>query len=271
MTSESGTSASLSVVLTSQPAANVTISLASSDTTEGTVSPATLVFTSANWNTAQLASVTGVNDAQVDGNISYVVSASTASADPNYGGLVASASAVNQDNDFVVTYTSSNVPKSIPDANKVTSTLTALAHTIRDVNVQLNITHGRADDVEVYLSDPGGRKVELLTDVGSSGNNFTNTILDDEASTAITAGRSPFTGSYRPEGSLAAFDNRNSLGTWTLEVGDDKKGQRGTLNQWSITIVYEQASAGSSGQARRSKGQFYARSIGGACVARGAG
>ena len=121
------------------------------------------------------------------------------------------------------------------------------------MNVQLNISHGRADDVEVYLSDPGGRKVELFTDVGSSGNNFTNTILDDEASTAITAGRTPFTGSYRPEGSLAAFDNRNSLGTWTLEVGDDKKGQRGTLNQWSITIVYEQASAGSSGQARAAK------------------
>ena len=63
VTSESGTSASLSVVLTSQPTANVTITLASSDTTEGTVSPAMLVFTSANWNTAQLASVTGVNDA----------------------------------------------------------------------------------------------------------------------------------------------------------------------------------------------------------------
>ena len=64
----------------------------------------------------------------------------------------------------------------------------------------------------------------------------------------------PFAGTYRPEGSLAAFDSRNSLGTWTLEVGDDKKGgKKGTLNQWSITIVYEQASAGSSGQARAAK------------------
>jgi hypothetical protein len=55
------------VVLTSQPTADVTIALTSSDTTEGTVSPASLTFTTANWQRPQTVTVTGVDDAQVDG------------------------------------------------------------------------------------------------------------------------------------------------------------------------------------------------------------
>jgi hypothetical protein len=37
----------------------VTIALTSSDTTEGTVSPASLTFTPGNWNVAQTVTVTG--------------------------------------------------------------------------------------------------------------------------------------------------------------------------------------------------------------------
>ena len=55
------------MVLTTQPTADVTIALSSSDTTEGTVSPASLTFTTANWNVAQTVTVTGVDDALVDG------------------------------------------------------------------------------------------------------------------------------------------------------------------------------------------------------------
>ena len=57
----------LHVVLNTQPTANVTIALSSSDPAEGTVIPASLVFTSANWNVAQTVTVTGVDDAVVDG------------------------------------------------------------------------------------------------------------------------------------------------------------------------------------------------------------
>ena len=40
---------------------DVTVSLASSDTGEGTVTPTTLTFTEDNWNTAQTVTVAGVN------------------------------------------------------------------------------------------------------------------------------------------------------------------------------------------------------------------
>ena len=67
-TTEAGGTATFTVVLASQPTADVTIGLSSSDTTEGTVSPASLTFTAANWNTAQTVTVTGVNDAVDDGD-----------------------------------------------------------------------------------------------------------------------------------------------------------------------------------------------------------
>ena len=61
------------MVLNTQPTADVTIALSSSDTTEGTVGPASLTFTTANWNVAQTVTVTGVDDALVDGDVAYTI------------------------------------------------------------------------------------------------------------------------------------------------------------------------------------------------------
>ena len=68
-TTEAGGTATFTVVLNTQPTADVTIALSSSDTTEGHGRPASLIFTTANWNVAQTVTVTGVNDALVDGDI----------------------------------------------------------------------------------------------------------------------------------------------------------------------------------------------------------
>src|SRR5262249_21768908 len=67
--------------------------------------------------------------------------------------------------------------------------------------------------------------------------NFSNTTFDDEAATAITSGGAPFTGRFRPVGSLAAFDGQSVLGNWTLEVIDRAGGDVGTLNNWSLAIT----------------------------------
>ena len=87
-TTEAGGTATFTVKLSSQPTANVTIGVSSSDTTEGTVSPSLLTFTSANWNANQTVTVTGVNDSLDDGNQSYtVVLAAASSSDSGYSGL----------------------------------------------------------------------------------------------------------------------------------------------------------------------------------------
>ena len=100
-TTEEGEIATFTIVLTSQPTANVTIGLASNDTSEGTVSAASVVFTPSNWNTPQTVTVTGQDDAVDDNDISYtIVTASAVSSDSNYDGMnVADVSLVNRDND----------------------------------------------------------------------------------------------------------------------------------------------------------------------------
>ena len=99
-TSEAGGSATFTLVLTSQPTANVTIPVSSADATEGSVSPASITFTTANWNVAQTITVTGVNDAVVDGTVAYtVLTAAAISSDSRYSGVDAADVAVSNSDD----------------------------------------------------------------------------------------------------------------------------------------------------------------------------
>ncbi|CAD5953597.1 DUF4347 domain-containing protein [Planktothrix agardhii] len=100
-TTEAGGKATFTVVLNSQPTADVTIPLTSSNTAEGTIDKTSLTFTTANWNTPQTVTVTGVDDLIDDGDIAYnIVTATATSTDSNYSGVNASDVAVtNTDND----------------------------------------------------------------------------------------------------------------------------------------------------------------------------
>jgi hypothetical protein len=87
VTSESGRTASFTVQLNSPPTASVTLPLSSSDVTEGTVSPASLTFTSSNWNVPQTVTVTGVDDMIADGVQVYtIVTGTLVSTDSSYNG-----------------------------------------------------------------------------------------------------------------------------------------------------------------------------------------
>lgn len=87
-TTETGLTASFTVVLTSQPAGDVTIPVGSSDLSEGAVSTPLLTFTPADWNQPQTVTVTGQPDAVVDGNVAYTIDLGpSTSLDPSYNGL----------------------------------------------------------------------------------------------------------------------------------------------------------------------------------------
>ena len=102
-TTEAGGNATFTTVLDSQPTASVSIDLGSDNPAEGTVAPATLVFDNTNWDTPQVATVTGQDDAIVDGNIMFnIITGSTVSADANYSGIVVDdVSVINEDDDEV--------------------------------------------------------------------------------------------------------------------------------------------------------------------------
>ena len=105
-TSEDGSTATVDVTLASEPTGDVRMDVASSDTAQGTVSPAMLTFTSANWSTAQTVTLTGVDDSPgaVDGSQTYTVSLTvdtTNTADSNYDALSAvTIHAVNADDEL---------------------------------------------------------------------------------------------------------------------------------------------------------------------------
>ena len=137
-----------------------------------------------------------------------------------------------------IDFASTDVPVDIPDLNTVTSTITVegAGMTIADVNVTLNISHSFDGDLEVFLRSPSDTLVELFSDIGTNGTGFIDTTFDDDASVSITEGPLPYTGTFRPMGSLADFLVEDPNGDWTLEISDDESGDTGTLNSWSLSI-----------------------------------
>lgn len=146
------------------------------------------------------------------------------------------------------TYASTDVPKTIPDSATITSTINVPDNkTIQKVVVTIgNITHTYDADLDIYLIAPDNTRVELSTDNGSSGDNYINTVFDDDATISITAGTAPFTGTFKPEGSLATLIGKNAQGNWKLEITDDAISDTGTLNSWSLTLTYPPQGCGPS-------------------------
>ncbi|MBI1908427.1 hypothetical protein HYS28_03350, partial [Candidatus Uhrbacteria bacterium] len=137
-TTEAGGTATFTVVLTSEPTANVTVNYTSNDSTEGTVGPASLTFTNLNWNTPQTVTVTGQNDAIVDGNIAFsiVFSAST-STDTNYNGTPSPNVAVTNNDNDVAGYTVSAISGNTTEAG-VTASFTVVLTSEPTANVTVN-------------------------------------------------------------------------------------------------------------------------------------
>lgn len=126
--SESGTTTTVNVVLTAEPATGVVLTILSDDTSEVTVGPTTVTFTSADWNVAQAVTLTGVDDATVDGDqtSTITVSVDDANSDDTFDSL--------GDQTVVVTTTDEDLAAEFPfdvDDNNLHNTLTDGILTLR--------------------------------------------------------------------------------------------------------------------------------------------
>ena len=135
------------------------------------------------------------------------------------------------------TFVSTDVPKPVPDPGTVDSilNLSGLGN-VSNLTVKINISTTWAADLDIYLVSPSGTVIELSTDNGGSGDNYTDTVFDDAAALSITAGTAPFTGAFRPEQPLSTLNGEPANGTWRLRVTDDLSSFPGTINAWSITM-----------------------------------
>lgn len=129
----------------------------------------------------------------------------------------------------------------IPDANQtgIVSPITLGQSTSASaiINVKIDsLIHPYVADLTIQLIAPNGSTITLASGVGGAGDNFINTVFTSSATTAISAGVAPFTGSYLPQ---MAFSNLtgSANGTWNLKVIDGFGQDLGTLMKWSITAT----------------------------------
>ncbi|MBR9921960.1 MAG: T9SS type B sorting domain-containing protein [Bacteroidetes bacterium] len=104
-------------------------------------------------------------------------------------------------------------------------------------SVCIDIETDFLSDVNVFLEAPNGNMLELTTNNGGGSDFYTQTCFTPTAVTPITAGASPYTGDFLPEGNFNSLSGTNINGDWTLLVSDGFGPTAfGTLNSWSITF-----------------------------------
>ena len=136
-------------------------------------------------------------------------------------------------------FNAENLPVDIPDNTPTgvnSSLLVNEAATVNSVIVTVNITHTWVSDLTLILTSPAGTSVVLASEVGGSGDNYTNTVFDNDAAASIDSGAAPFTGTFQPEGDLSAFMGEASGGQWTLNVADNAGADTGSIDSWSIEV-----------------------------------
>ena len=103
----------------------------------------------------------------------------------------------------------------------------------------VGIDHTYLGDLQVRLLGPDGTLVPVISNVGAGGNNFCQTLLDDDSTggSIQTTGSAPYTGSFKPNAALSAFDGKSAAGTWTLQVQDFAAADTGSVRAFSLGIT----------------------------------
>lgn len=133
----------------------------------------------------------------------------------------------------VVSHTSTDVPKTLDDVTPTNSSVIAVtaAGYVSAAVVEMTLPHEYVGDMDVSLVAPGGGTVDLTSGNGSNGVDYIGTIFTDSATTSITAGMAPFTGSFKPEVPLSTLAGVATAGNWTLSLVDTYP----TLDDGSLT------------------------------------
>jgi autotransporter-associated beta strand protein len=98
-------------------------------------------------------------------------------------------------------------------------------------------------DMNLTLIAPNGASIDLSSGNGGGANFGTGsadgsrTTFDDAAGTSITAGSSPFVGTFRPEVALSNLISLTVAGDWRLRIQDNfGSGSVDTLRAWSLFL-----------------------------------
>jgi len=116
--------------------------------------------------------------------------------------------------------------------------------TISDVNVAVNVTHGRFSDLEMQIESPAGTVVSLFNKSCAS-TNSTLALQFDDSGSALNCNTTT-SQIVIPASALSAFNGENPQGNWIFRVRDNVVGMLGTINAASVNICNRTFTLGDS-------------------------
>jgi subtilisin-like proprotein convertase family protein len=129
---------------------------------------------------------------------------------------------------------------------------------ISDLDVTVNVDHTWMGDLDLYLVSPQDTVVHLAPrGTGDSLDGYVDCRFDDEALLSITQGSYPFTGRYRPLGSLSVLDGKTTAGTWLLRAVDRSRLDTGNIRDFTLHVQGEPASVDHAGDSAPFAFAFY--------------
>ncbi|MCT7956395.1 DUF4347 domain-containing protein [Laspinema palackyanum] len=241
-TSEAGDSASFDVVLDTQPTADVTVNLVSGNTGEGIVSVPSLTFTPSNWNVPQTVTVTGVDDAVADGNITYTIQTTVTSTDSIYSSINPNdVSVTNIDNDTPnILVTQSSGSTAVTEGG-TTDTYQFVLTSAPTANVNITIT----PDAQTDLGNGAGTAVtRTFTSTNwNTPQTVTVTAADDTAveyahtstiSHSVTSTDANYNG--MAVSNITANVTDNDLPKVNVAAGNNASEANTSSGQWTLTL-----------------------------------
>ncbi len=116
---------------------------------------------------------------------------------------------------------------SIPAANSVSSTQTITGQgtlTVASLTVQVNVTFPNLANLSAVLSGPDGTQVTLFNAGDLFGTNLVNTTFSDSATTSLSSGRAPYTGTFLTNDSTGLKKLIGRDCQWQLDAQDHQHG-----------------------------------------------
>ena len=210
VTEGSAVSDSYTIVLTSQPSSDVTISL--TNDSQITLDITSLTFTSSNWDTAQTINVTSVDNSDTDGNRTSTISHAATSSDGNYNGITIS--------DVSVNITDDDIPNvSIMETSSSTSVSEASGNDTYDIQLTIAPTNTVTvsltfDDSQIQVN--GSNSPVDLTFSDTTAQTLTITAVND----SIAEGSHSATITHSATSSDSNY-NGISISSLTVSIADD--------------------------------------------------
>ena len=147
-----------------------------------------------------------------------------------------------------VNYASNNLPLELNDAENFSnpgytssSIFIGDNNEISGIKVYVDIEHSYVSDISLFLISPDGDSFSLAENLGydtdyESGDNFTNTVFNQNAASSINNSIPPFTGEYKPNQSLSPLIGKSVFGNWILQIKDEFPQDSGRLLKFDLNF-----------------------------------